>query len=793
MAEKPKNRDWVKNAAIIFLAVLLVLTFFSNTIMNRSLPEVATQEVTGGSIVARVRGTGTVTANSNTQVKMDRTRVIRSVLVKVGQQVQPGDVLFTLGEGASEEIDAAEEKLQSLQANYNKIAATMPEYSYGADQNRLGHLEEAYNKAVQAEEAARKGAEQSLSNNEQFKKAEAALAAAEAAKAAAEEVYNKAMEDASKYDSKETLKKYLDQQNDILEKLYKNDSNSSPYEIDGFTYGDADSQSNRNLIDQNNYDDYKNDYLDGDEAIDKQIITVEHRINYLISTSPKTGEESEQTLNDVNISSYNDNNDTVEENQEVIEESQEDDISSPEGEDEDNEIEINNISLLGSQFGEDDQQDDLIAGGTTSFGMTTDDATPEGTVSDNTSPNNTNLDETNPVVGANRDSPNSGETNTDTSSGNVIINVNEGGTVNVYNDGTGEDDSESGTGDSGTGTGTETGDVTPTPTTHTELYYRQLQLVVLESALGDYRELQSIIDSLWNDADLIAAREAYENAVLEVEKWSTAYWTYYNKSGTPETEAYKMARQERIYAEESYLSARQTLRDKISNNEKSIAGYNVDLANLWQQIEKAKQKLADLTGGEEAQILAKIAGTIQSIDAAPGDTKKKDDILATIEATDLGYNLSFSVTNEQAARLRPGDEATVSNFYWGSEINAVLNSIKIDQKNPQTNKLLTFDVSGNVTAGTELTLSVGQKSATYDIIIPSSAIRTDANGTFVLKVESKNSPLGNRYLARRVPVEVLASDDSNSAVSADLSNGDYVITTSTSPLKNGELVRLATS
>ena len=38
------------------LAVLLVLTFFSNTIMNRTLPEVATQSVTSGSITARVRG-----------------------------------------------------------------------------------------------------------------------------------------------------------------------------------------------------------------------------------------------------------------------------------------------------------------------------------------------------------------------------------------------------------------------------------------------------------------------------------------------------------------------------------------------------------------------------------------------------------------------------------------------------------------------------------------------------------------------------------------------------------------
>ena len=41
MEHKEINRGWVKNAAIIFLAVLLVLTFFSNTIMNRTLPEAA--------------------------------------------------------------------------------------------------------------------------------------------------------------------------------------------------------------------------------------------------------------------------------------------------------------------------------------------------------------------------------------------------------------------------------------------------------------------------------------------------------------------------------------------------------------------------------------------------------------------------------------------------------------------------------------------------------------------------------------------------------------------------------
>ena len=43
-----RRRAWVKNAIIIFLAIMLILTFFSNTIMNYSLPEVAAQYAQSG-------------------------------------------------------------------------------------------------------------------------------------------------------------------------------------------------------------------------------------------------------------------------------------------------------------------------------------------------------------------------------------------------------------------------------------------------------------------------------------------------------------------------------------------------------------------------------------------------------------------------------------------------------------------------------------------------------------------------------------------------------------------------
>ena len=148
MQEKTKNRDWVKNAAIIFLAVLLVLTFFSNTIMNRSLPEVATAAVQSGNIIAKVRGTGTVTATGKHQVKAKETRTIRSVMVKVGQEVNVGDVLFVLGQGDETLLEQAKEKLRTLQASYQRAALNVPTMNYASYNRAIENAQNALNRAM---------------------------------------------------------------------------------------------------------------------------------------------------------------------------------------------------------------------------------------------------------------------------------------------------------------------------------------------------------------------------------------------------------------------------------------------------------------------------------------------------------------------------------------------------------------------------------------------------------------------------------------------------------------------
>ena len=60
MEAAEKRRGWVRTAAIVFFVLLLLLTFFSNTILNWSLPEVSVCGVAGGTIAAKVMGMAVV-------------------------------------------------------------------------------------------------------------------------------------------------------------------------------------------------------------------------------------------------------------------------------------------------------------------------------------------------------------------------------------------------------------------------------------------------------------------------------------------------------------------------------------------------------------------------------------------------------------------------------------------------------------------------------------------------------------------------------------------------------------
>lgn len=626
MEFKPKNREWVKNAAIIFLAVLLVLTFFSNTIMNRSLPEVATAGVTDGSIVAKVRGSGTVKANGSHNVKTTQTREIRSVMVKVGQEVQTGDTLFVLGAGDSQELEAAKETLRDLQYAYQKSAVNMPDFNYTTE--------------LRAVETA--------SNN---------LDAADKAYSDALTTYN-------------LMKDSLTDQ-DTLDKL--SDAEKAMTEA-----------YNTLISVQSSYDSaYQN--------LNAKVVDWQNRVNQLSSLTP--------------IDPTTPAPDQTQQGQEPGAEGQ------------------NNVDQSTSG----NTAEEVPAG--------------QGGVQ-------------------NQQAAAQGLANTGRRSGGIVLlaDVEDITLMGSYQPGE-----------------TTPNDVKDMSTAQQWLKAAQADLTAFSTS---------------NGATLENAKSAYDSAKAKYDAL-LKYNEQVNYQLVPYKEALDKATADMEAAEDAYEDACNNLYFTQNQNGKTLTSASIDLQQQAEKIKLAQEKVKQLSGDAGDEITANVNGVVTAINVSAGDTVTKDTVVCTIEVPDMGHTLSFSVTNDQAQRLRVGDTATVSNYYWGNEIVATLSNIRIDPKNPQTNKELTFELSGDVTSGSELTISVGQKSANYDTIVPNSAIRSDNNGKFVLAIEAKSSPLGNRYIAKRVSVEVLASDDNNSAVVADLSYGDYVITTSNSPVKSGDQVRMA--
>lgn len=206
-----------------------------------------------------------------------------------------------------------------------------------------------------------------------------------------------------------------------------------------------------------------------------------------------------------------------------------------------------------------------------------------------------------------------------------------------------------------------------------------------------------------------------------------------------------------------------------------------EIKRLEEKIEKIK---ADAAGGE---ITAQVAGVVNSMKIVAGETLESGTSVASIEMTEKGYTASFSVTLDQAKKVKVGDNAEIQ-YFWGGDAEAKLTQIKADSSNSQ-NKLLVFDVTGDVTPGQSLQLVLGGKGQPYECIIPNNAIKEDSNGKFVLTVVAKSSPLGNRYIAKRADITVLASDGVNTAVTGVVQS-DFIISTSTKPINAGDQVRL---
>ena len=231
------------------------------------------------------------------------------------------------------------------------------------------------------------------------------------------------------------------------------------------------------------------------------------------------------------------------------------------------------------------------------------------------------------------------------------------------------------------------------------------------------------------------------------------------------------------------------LEDTKKQDNLEIQTNDIDVKAKHEEIEAQKLVVEKLRKKDsEKEIKAEYSGVVGEILVRIGDSVLPDEAVALIDISEEGYTMSVSVEAEKTKKIKVGTPVDVLND-WSNSIQADLVEMKNDSKDKK-NRILKFKVSGDVNSGDTLSVSIPCSTSRYDTIIPKSALNEDSNGKFVLIVKSKSSPLGNRYFAERVDVEVLASDEISCAVQGNLNMGDYVITTSSKPVNDGDQVKM---
>ena len=683
MEQNVKKREWVKNAAIIFLAVMLVLTFFSNTILNRTLPEVVTRYVEPGAIDSKVRISGTVSARENYDVIIDQTRKVASVNVKVGQEVSTGDLLFTLEAGDSAELEAARRELEDAQLRYQRELLNASGADYTRENRDITLAQQDLYEAIEKRDGLVVAPEAFTAADETIRLAEAAL---EAAKQVCKD-YNHQYKEAQfgmKYaePGQGQIGGPTDEMRAALAAAEKAlQSAESNLRAARLAYG-------------------VNDPNGAYFAVKR--ITMNWVINARRSLTAGAAPLSDTEK--ANILAYMDQELPTDRKLEPTER------------------EKAIIDLMPYYMKMIYEMDDE-GGGHQVY--------PEGKEIAYKEAYTAVSDAKAIYADAAKDAEEKAA---------AVRKAEESAKYDYgkpYNGKTYEE--------------------------------YEKECLRLEPLLDDAQEKQTAAEEA-----LTLARAEKQKLVDQQGSWEAACADVVNKQKSLDDLIFSLS-------------------EKKKQDGKSQALEALNLKELQAGIAEAEKKVASLSGSELTEVRAKVNGTVASISVSAGHKAEAEKALASIEVKDLGFTLTATVGVEQAKLLHVGDTASVSNYYWGSKTTAVLSGMQPDPKDPRTSRILTFDLAGDVSSGDSITFSIGERNASYDLVVPNSAVRSDTNGSFVLMITAKNSPLGNRYFATRVDVEVVASDEANSAVKGALSNMDSVITTSSgnAPVKNGEQVRLA--
>ncbi len=759
-----KRKDRIKNIAIIFLVIMLLLTFFSNTIMNYSLAEVETAYAEPGSLTTKIRGEAYVEAREPVNVSSKNEREILKVLVKDGDKVKKGQALLVLaGESSADALKQAKSELMTLNHDYAKSLLEMAVPEYATNSLEIKYAKKDLQNSIKSvEEAKKENTKKKAKYAELKKKVENAK----------KKMLNKADEvSANAYNISQANLELESLESEKAELNGENNTNMQELET-AVTAAKRETEDAEDKVKQ--YEDSRTS-----KTIEEELKTKRKELDDL----QKSLDTLKADLKEAETPGSADDKITT------LERSIRDckaEISTLNSKADQANAEIAELNYL--YYSADDERKDQYWQQLSSAKQEYIALTKQ-------------IDDKKRELGDLEKDLETAKKSAETSSDKKIkqlkkdiISKEENITEikkeisSLEKEKSSSDNRES-----------------QLALAKTELYAAQKKLKNAERQLEDAQKAVKNENStkLKSVEDKIKALKSkmlkLDNQKTKLENSYTQLQSAY-ETVKAEADSYQKADEDLIdtltQAVQEKRKALETLYINLAK-EKSDDSLKRQVATLDNEqkaksIQMKKNEIARLKKKRKNRVIrAKLAGTISDLTAKAGENATPGNSLLNIQPSGNGYQISIPVTMEQSKLVKRGDNATVLNM-WDDDIKVILANIKTDPQNPNAGKTLVFNVSGsNIENGTSLSISVGEKKANYDYIVPTSAIREDSDGKFVLVIQEKPSPVGNRYIAKKEEVQVLAQNETQSAISAGFDSYANVITTASKAVEKGDYVRLA--
>jgi RND family efflux transporter MFP subunit len=238
--------------------------------------------------------------------------------------------------------------------------------------------------------------------------------------------------------------------------------------------------------------------------------------------------------------------------------------------------------------------------------------------------------------------------------------------------------------------------------------------------------------------------------------------------------------------EHAFIQASQQNKEiELRNLELDIQSASLSIKTQERKISRMQQQLES-----SKAIKAPFSGIVNEVSAFKGRPLSTAQAAIVMTNASKGQLIEATIDPAKASYVNVGEtiELTIDTLV-NVKLKATVRELRDYKEEHAVKKQLILELSDDRLKGGEgAEFTITRNRTPARTLIPSSAIRKDNQGAYVLVIKEKKGPLGNELYAQRANIQAGESNDTTSTIMSGLTPGDAVIISSNKPISEGDRI-----